>query len=283
MSVNLGKQKTIEKETVYSGKTLHSGENTEVRFKPADPDTGIVFHRLDRDPAVKIKAVPTSVVSTERCTVLGKKYRGKLIKAATVEHLLSALWGLGIDNIIIELKGSEVPIGDGSAAPFYDLLKKSGITGQKADKNIIEIKQSLWVRENQERFLAVFPYNGFKASFIFDYDHPQIGTQFMEFEKNIDSYVDKLARARTFGFKENIEQLHNNDIALGGSLNNVLLYDSESSVNGSRFDNEPVRHKLLDLIGDIALCGELQGHLLAVRSGHSLNVKLAQQIYKLYG
>ena len=271
-------EKTIKKEISFSGIGLHSGQKVKINFLPAEAKTGIVFRRLDLPGQPEIEVYPENVVATDRCTTLGRKFKGGKIVVKTVEHLMASIWYMGIDNLVIEIKGDEIPIMDGSARPFIETLKKVGVMNLNISKNIFQPQKTIKVKETEKNFLVLLPYDGYKISFILDYDNQVIGTQFYDYEAGSGSFFSEVAQARTFGFKKNIEKLHEQGLALGGSLENVLLLDEQSPVNEPRFTNEPVKHKVLDLIGDMALNGFIQGHIIAIRSGHSLNVQLAKKI-----
>ena len=271
------RQQTIKKEVHFSGQALHSGKNINLRLLPAAADRGIVFHRVDINSVPRIKARPENVITGKRCTTIGIKKNNKLYWVQTIEHLMAACWGLGIDNLLVEVDGSEIPIIDGSAFSFVKLLMQAGIKILKKNRKTIVIKNSFRINRGK-KCLLIFPYPGFKISFILDYDHPVIGTQFFEFEKGKNSFIEDLSRARTFGFMREVKELQKNNLAQGGSLENVLLIGRDSVINELRFADEPVRHKIIDVIGDMMLNGYLTGHLICIRSGHSLNIELANKI-----
>jgi UDP-3-O-[3-hydroxymyristoyl] N-acetylglucosamine deacetylase len=268
------KQRTIRSQIKATGVGLHSGIKVEMTLRPAAPNTGILFRRIDLDPPADIPVDPSRVTDTRLCSAL----EGDGAKVSTVEHLLSALAGLGIDNIIIDLSGPEVPIMDGSAAPFVFLLQSAGLEEQNAAKKYIRVKKHVEVREG-DKHVSLSPYNGFRLEFGIDFDHPV-------FEKSgkevvIDfaetSYVKEIARARTFGFSHEVEMLRNNGLALGGSLDNAIVMDEYRVLNadGLRYDDEFVKHKVLDAIGDLYVLGKpIIGSFHAYKSGHALNNQL---------
>ncbi|ACL70506.1 UDP-3-O-acyl-N-acetylglucosamine deacetylase [Halothermothrix orenii] len=272
-------QQTIEKPVKASGTALHTGKEVNVRFLPAGEDTGVVFKRVDLPDNPEIKAEPWQVVSTRRCTSIGLSKDSDSPKVHTIEHLMAALWALEIDNVIVEIDAPETPVMDGSALPYLKLLKKAGIRELSSPRKIWVIDEPVWVKRGH-MYMVILPYDGFKISYTLDYDHKVIGTQFFEFDKGENSFEEEIAPARTFGFEREVEALHRRGLALGGSLENAVLIGDEDTVNPLRFSNEFVRHKILDVIGDMALNGFVSGHIITVRSGHSLHVELAQEINK---
>jgi UDP-3-O-[3-hydroxymyristoyl] N-acetylglucosamine deacetylase len=269
-------QKTLVSEIDYSGIALHSGKDVNIKCLPAEADSGIVFRRIDLPDRPEIKADALKVVSTRRCTSIGLPDDDAL-KVHTIEHLMAAIWAMKIDNMIIEIDNAETPVGDGSALAFIELFRKAGISELKQPRKIRKIRKPLWAKKGK-MYLVILPYAGFKISYTLDYDHPVIGTQFFEFDQAEDSFIDEIAPARTFGFAREVEALHRKGLALGGSLGNAVLVDDEKTVNSLRFPDEFVRHKILDVTGDMALNGFIQGHIIAVRSGHFLHVELAKKI-----
>ncbi|MDI3547053.1 MAG: UDP-3-O-[3-hydroxymyristoyl] N-acetylglucosamine deacetylase [Halanaerobiales bacterium] len=269
-------QKTIANPIEYSGIALHTGKEVNIKCLPAEANRGIIFRRIDLPEKPEIKADSFKVVSTRRCTSIGLAGEDQP-RVHTVEHMMSAFWAMGVDNIIIEIDNAETPVGDGSALPFIKLLQKAGIKELGAPRQVWKIDQPLWVKKGK-MYLVILPYEGFKISYTLDYDHPVIGTQFYEFDQEENSFIDEIAPARTFGFEREVEALHRRGLALGGSLENAVLIGEEETVNPLRFPDEFVRHKILDVIGDMALNGFIRGHIIAVRSGHYLHVELAKKI-----
>jgi len=272
------KQRTLQNTIRATGVGLHSGEKVYLTLRPATPNTGIVFVRTDLDPVVHIPAHAESVTDTNLCTALSKDG----VKVATVEHLMSAFAGLGIDNAYVELSAPEVPIMDGSAGPFVFLIQSAGIAEQAAPKQFIRIKREITVHDDGKQ-ATFLPHNGFKVSFAIDFDHPvfeqQKQTASVDFSTT--SFVKEVSRARTFGFMRDLEFLRSQNLALGGSLDNAIVLDDYRIVNqdGLRYDDEFVKHKMLDAIGDLyqlghSLIGEFKGY----KSGHGLNNQLCREL-----
>ncbi len=272
------KQRTLKNTIRATGVGLHTGEKVYLTLKPAAPDTGIVFRRVDFDEPVEITACPENVGDTQLSTTLVKDN----VRISTVEHLLSALAGLGIDNAYIELSASEVPIMDGSAGPFVFLIQSAGIAEQDAPKQFIQIKQPVIVNDG-EKWAKFTPFNGFKVSFSIDFDHPAFRGRAQKAEVDFSStaFVKEVSRARTFGFMRDLEMLQKNQLALGGSPDNAIVMDEQRILNedGLRYDDEFVKHKVLDAIGDLYLLGHsLIGEFTGYKSGHHLNNKLLRAL-----
>ncbi|KTC72495.1 UDP-3-O-[3-hydroxymyristoyl] N-acetylglucosamine deacetylase [Legionella birminghamensis] len=272
------KQRTPKKVIQATGVGLHSGDKVLLTLRPAPINTGIVFRRIDLDPVVEIPAVYDYVGDTMLCTSL--LHKG--VKVATVEHLLSALAGLGIDNAYVDINAPEVPIMDGSAAPFVFLIQSAGIREQSAAKRFIRILKPIRVEDNG-KYVQFLPYNGYKVSFTIDFDHPVFNDkpQAATFDFSNTSYVKEVCRARTFGFLSDYEKLRENDLAKGGSLDNAIVVDEYRVLNedGLRFDSEFVTHKVLDAIGDLYLLGcGLIGAFEGYKSGHELNNRLLREL-----
>ncbi len=269
------RQRTLKNIIRATGVGLHSGEKVYLTLKPAPVGTGIVFCRVDLDPVVEIAAKAENVGETLLCTTL---MNADGVRVDTVEHLLSAMAGLGIDNAYVEVSEHEVPIMDGSAGPFVFLLQSAGIEEQDAPKEFIRIKREVTVEEGDKR--ATFkPFNGFKVSFGIDFDHPvfQGRTQEASVDFSSTSFVKEVSRARTFGFMRDIEYLRSKNLALGGSVDNAIVVDEFRILNedGLRYEDEFVKHKMLDAIGDLYLLGKsLIGEFQGYKSGHALNNKL---------
>lgn len=269
-------QQTLKKEIIVKGIALHSGKDAEIKVKPAAVNTGIVFCRSDREEKIKIPAEPDSVVDLIRNTTIGSK-EIKEVKISTIEHLMAAIWGSGLDNLEIEVSGPEIPVIDGSAYPYYEHFLKAGIKKQQAKRKLFRVEEAVYARD-KDSYITVLPYDGFKISYTLDYDHPVIGSSYFEFDSQEMDFAEKIAKARTFGFASEVEKLHEQGLALGGSLENAVLIAENKTVNPLRFENEFVRHKILDVIGDMFLNGRIMGHVIAVKSGHRLHVKLAEKI-----
>lgn len=272
------RQRTLQNTIRATGVGLHSGKKVYLTLRPAPVNTGIVFVRTDLEPAVEVPARASLVTDTTLCTALTRDN----VKVATVEHLMSAFAGLGIDNAYVDLSAPEVPIMDGSAGPFVFLIQSAGIAEQDAPKKFIRIKREVVVKEEgkEARFL---PHQGFKVSFAIEFDHPvfeeQKQTAMVDFSTT--SFVKEVSRARTFGFMRDLEYLRANNLALGGSLDNAIVVDEYRIVNegGLRYDDEFVKHKVLDAIGDLYLLGHsLIGEFRGVKSGHSLNNQLCRAL-----
>lgn len=268
------RQRTLKNVIRATGVGLHTGEKVYLTVKPAPIDSGITFRRVDLSPVVEIRATAENVGETTLSSTLIQNG----VKVGTVEHLLSAMAGLGIDNAVIELSAPEVPIMDGSAGPFVFLLQSAGIEEQQAPKRFIRIKQRVSV-EQDGKTATFLPFNGFKVSFTIEFDHPVFKnrTQFASIDFSSTSFVKEVARARTFGFMRDIEYLRSKNLALGGSVENAIVVDDTRILNedGLRYEDEFVKHKMLDAIGDLYLLGHsLVGEFQGFKSGHALNNQL---------
>jgi UDP-3-O-[3-hydroxymyristoyl] N-acetylglucosamine deacetylase len=272
------RQRTLRNVIRATGVGLHTGEKIYLTLRPAAPDTGIVFRRVDLNPPVEIKATPTNVGDTRLSTTL---IQGN-VRISTVEHLLSAMAGLGIDNAYVEVSAPEVPIMDGSAGPFVFLIQSAGVEEQSLPKRFIRIKRRVAVEEAGK--YAIFePYDGFKVEFSIDFDHPAFASraQSATVDFSTTSFVREVSRARTFGFLRDIEALRQQNLALGGSLDNAVVVDDYRVLNdeGLRYEDEFVRHKILDAIGDLYLLGHsLIGSFRGHKSGHALNNRLLRAL-----
>lgn len=272
------RQRTLKNEIKATGVGLHTGEKVYLTLKPAPEDSGIVFRRVDLDPVVEIPAKAENVGETTLSTSL---VSGET-KVSTVEHLLSAMAGLGIDNAIVELTAGEVPIMDGSAGPFVFLIQSAGIKEQSAPKKFIRIKKEVSVTDG-DKTASFKPFNGFKVSFSIDFDHPIFRDRSLQAEIDFSStsFVKEVSRARTFGFMHEIEYLRSKGLAKGGSMDNAIVVDEYRVLNedGLRYEDEFVKHKMLDAIGDLYLLGNsLIGEFCAHKSGHALNNKSLRQL-----
>jgi len=272
------KQRTLKKKISTTGVGLHTGTKVTLTIRPAAADTGIVFRRIDLATPVDIPAYALNVTDTRLSTLIERNGA----KVSTVEHLMSALAGLGIDNAFVDISGPEVPIMDGSAGPFVFLLQQAGIEEQKAAKRFIRIKSPVEARAGDK--LARFdPHNGFRIDFSIEFPHPVFGAEnrhvVVDFAEN--SYLKEISRARTFGFMQEVETMREMGLALGGSLDNAIVLDEFRVLNndGLRYDNELVKHKVLDAIGDLYLLGHpLIGAYTAYKSGHALNNQLLRAL-----
>lgn len=276
------KQRTIKQLVKTIGVGLHSGTKVELTLRPAAPNTGIVFRRVDLNPAVDIPSSATGVGDTRMASTLDKDGA----KVSTVEHLMSACAGLGIDNLYVDITAEEIPIMDGSASSFVFLLQQAGLHEQGVAKKFIRVKKPVEVREGngaQEKWARLDPYNGYKLKFFIEFNHPAVdGTgQTAEVDFAVESYVKEISRARTFGFMQDVETLRGMGLARGGSLENAIVMDEYRILNpdGLRYENEFVRHKILDAIGDLYLVGHpLLASYTAHKSGHGLNNQLLRAL-----
>ena len=276
------KQRTLKSATRASGVGLHSGVKVNMTLRPAAPDTGIVFRRIDLDPVVDLPASALEVGDTRMCSCLE---RGGA-KVGTIEHLMSALAGLGIDNAYVDLDAAEVPILDGSASPFVFLIQSAGIEEQPAAKKFIRVTRRIEVRESDksgEKWARFDPYDGYRLNFSIVFRHPAIDRTGQEasFDFAEQSYVREVSRARTFGFMQEVEWLREHGLAQGGGLDNAVVLDEFRVLNadGLRYGDEFVKHKVLDAIGDLYLLGHpLLASFTAHKSGHALNNLLAREL-----
>ena len=272
------RQRTLKNSIRATGVGLHSGQKVFMSLLPAGPDTGVIFRRVDLEKPVEIPAYALNVGATELASTLMKDGA----KVATVEHLMSAIAGLGIDNCVVELSAPEVPIMDGSSGPFVFLIQSAGIQEQDAPKRFIRIKQPLQVQDG-DKFARFEPFEGFRVSFSIDFRHPVFKTsrQTATIDFSTTSFVKEVSRARTFGFMRDVETMRSKNLALGGSLDNAVVLDEYRVLNneGLRYEDEFVRHKILDAIGDLYLMGHsLIGSYTAYKSGHQLNNKLLRAL-----
>ena len=272
------RQRTLRTIARTTGVGLHTGARVDLVLRPAPPDAGIVFRRTDLDPPVDIRATASQVGDTRLSSTLKEGDAG----ISTVEHLMSALAGLGIDNLHVDVAGPEIPIMDGSAGPFVYLIKGAGIVEQGAPKRYLRILAPVEVRDG-DKWARFEPHDGFRLDFTIDFPHPVFGTEnrhvVIDFAEH--SYTKEVARARTFGFMQDVEAMRAAGLGLGGSLQNAIVLDEVRVLNaeGLRFDNEFVRHKVLDAIGDLYLIGHpLIGQYTAYKSGHALNNALARAL-----
>ncbi len=271
------KQRTLKRGIEATGLGLHTGRKVTLTLRPAPANTGVIYRRTDLNPPVDFPADAKSVRDTMLCTCL---VNDDDVRISTVEHLNAALAGLGIDNIIIDVDAPEIPIMDGSASPFVYLLLDAGIEEQNVAKKFIRIKDTVRV-EDGDKWAEFVPYNGFRIDFTIDFNHPAIdaGAQRFRLDLSADSFISQISRARTFGFMRDIEHLQSKGLCLGGSFNCAIVLDDYRVLNedGLRYDDEFVKHKILDSIGDLYMCGHnIIGEFRAYKSGHALNNKLLQ-------
>ena len=261
---------------------LHSGQRVELTLRPAAPDSGIVFRRVDLADAPEIRVSPQAVTETRLASTLSAGGA----KVHTVEHLMSACAGLGVDNMYVDITAEEVPILDGSAASFVFLLQNAGIVMQNAARRFVRIKSAIEVCDGtgaQAKWARLLPYNGYKLGFEIDFNHPAVDStgQRVEFDLGAGNYAKDIARARTFGFTKDVEMMRANGLAMGGGLDNAIVMDDYKVLNagGLRYDDEFVKHKILDAMGDLYLLGHpLLAHYEARRSGHALNNALLRAL-----
>jgi len=276
------RQRTLKSLVKATGVGLHSGVKVSLALRPAQANTGVVFRRVDLTPPVDLKADPFGVGDTRLASCLEKDG----VKVATVEHLMSACSGLGIDNLYVDITAEEVPILDGSAASFVFLLQSAGIELQNAPRRFIRVTKPIEVREGQgaaEKWARLDPYHGYRLSFEIDFRHPAVDStgQRVEFDMSMHNYSRDIARARTFGFTKDVEMMRANGLALGGGLDNAIVMDDYKVLNagGLRYDDEFVKHKILDAMGDLYVLGRpLLASYSAFRSGHALNNKLLREL-----
>ena len=266
-------QNTIAKAVTYTGIGLHSGLEVCITLKPAPVDTGIVFIRVDLEGKPQIAATSDNVTSTIRATTIGNEE----VKVFTIEHLLSALHALCIDNCFIEINAEEPPVADGSSLIFFELIQSVGVSAQTKSREEIIIDKVYRI-DDGERFIMILPYDGFRVSFTSLNPHKLIGIQYGDYDMEQETYYKEIAPARTIAYEAEIDALKKMGLGLGGTFENVIVYNDEGWLNKLRFEDELVRHKILDVVGDLRLAGIVRGHVIAVKSGHELNAQLAKKI-----
>ena len=280
------RQRTIKTLTRAVGVGVHSGHKVELTLRPAPPDTGVVFRRVDLPQPVDIPVSAHVVSDTRMASTISPGGDPKAPKVQTIEHLMSACAGLGLDNLYVDITAEEVPILDGSAASFVFLLQSAGIAVQEAPKRFIRVKKTVEVREGEGatlKWARLEPFHGYKLSFEIDFNHPAVdatGRRF-EFDFSTGVYKRDIARARTFGFTKDVEMMRARGLGLGGNMDNVIVIDDYRVLNsdGLRYDDEFVKHKILDAIGDLHIAGKpLLASYVAYKSGHALNNKLLRQL-----
>jgi len=267
------KQVTLAAEAGYSGAGLHSGKDVVMLLKPGAPDTGIVFIRTDLPGKPEIHARAELVTSTLKATTLSENGA----QVFTVEHLLAALYAMGIDNCRIEMDSPEPPVTDGSGLVFAKLVQDAGRREQDAESKEYAVDRVFSVYDG-DKFIALLPYDGRRVSFTSVNAHPLLGIQYFDLLLDEETFLKEIAPARTIGFMREVEQMRKMGLGLGGNLENALVYDDTKCLSVPRFPDELVRHKILDAIGDLSLIGPWKGHLIAVKTGHSYNSQLAKQI-----
>jgi len=269
-------QNTVKNKVTFCGIGIHSGKDVEVTLRPAEEGTGILFHRTDLEPSVSIEAVAANVVNTRLSTTIGKN--GVII--ATIEHLMAALRICGIDNVYVDINGPEVPIMDGSAAPFVKWIEEAGIKTLTKPRKYLVVKRPVTITDGDKK-VTIIPSRFFRISFDMRFNHPVVNNQFRSVKLDKNSFNKEIAAARTFGFLAEFETLKANGFAQGASLENAVAIGNEGILNeeGLRFTDEFVRHKILDAIGDFSLVGyHIMGHVKAFKSGHDLNHRLVKEL-----
>ena len=267
------KQVTLASVVSYSGAGLHSGKEVTMRLMPGSPDSGIVFTRTDLPGRPEIHARAELVTSTLKATTLSENGA----QVFTVEHLLGALSAMGVDNCRIEMDAPEPPVTDGSGLVFAKMVQQAGRTEQEAEKKIRVINRPFSVYDG-DKYILMLPYDGTRVSFTSVNPHPLLGTQYFDLLLDEETFLKEIAPARTIGFMREVEQMRKLGLGLGGNLENALVYDDEKCLSIPRFPDELVRHKILDVLGDLSLIGAWKGHIIAVKSGHAYNSQLAKQI-----
>ncbi len=268
-------QSTLASPVSYQGIGLHSGREVNLTLRPAPENTGIVFIRTDVADRPEIRATADHVTSTLRATTLEENG----VKVFTVEHLMSAIHAFRIDNCYVEMDGEEPPVADGSAAQFFDLLKQASSREQEAERREFIVDRVYRVDDSEHgRFIMAVPWDGFRVSFTSVNPHPLIGVQYQDFMITADLFEREIAPARTIAYEKEVQALRDMGLGLGGTMENVIVYNNEGWLNPLNFRDELVRHKILDVIGDLRLAGMVRGHIIAAASGHALNTALAKQM-----
>ena len=267
------RERTLASRVVYDGIGLHSGRPVHMELVPAATGTGIQFARADLPEALPVAATAANVTATLRATTIG----AGALKFFTIEHLMSALHVHGIDNCLVLLDAEEPPVVDGSARAFFRLIAEAGTVEQDAERRTTVIDRIYRV-DDGSHFIMALPYDGLRVSFTSLNEHPLIGVQYYDIEVTPAAYEREIAPARTIAYEKEVKALQANGLGLGGSLETVIVYNDEGWMNPLNFPNELVRHKILDVLGDIRLAGIVRGHIVAVASGHALNTALAKQI-----
>jgi UDP-3-O-[3-hydroxymyristoyl] N-acetylglucosamine deacetylase len=272
----VGRQKSIRRVTSCSGIGLHTGVEVTMTLRPLAPNTGIVFRRLDLPRDFLVEATPENILDVHYATTLGKGG----VEVKTVEHLLAALAGLGIDNLLVELTGPEVPAMDGSAAPFVELILEAGIRRYYVPKTYLRVTRPIMI-DMGNRSIQVLPSDRFRVHYSMQFDHPRFPEQHIQLEISRRTFMKDIAASRTYGFLRDLEYLRSRGLARGGSLENAVVIGEDGALNDLRFEDELVRHKVLDLIGDLYLLGRpLRGTVIAKGAGHFLHTALVREIQR---
>jgi len=273
----LQRQRTLRNKVSCQGIGLHSGKEVRLELKPAEVDSGIVFLRADLPARPKIHANAANVTATLRATTLEENGA----KVFTIEHLMSALNAARIDNCEIEISAEEPPVLNGNSIDFFNMIQAAGVVEQDKERKIIRLEKIYRVDgEEGKRFVMALPYDGFRVSFVSINPHPLIGIQYADFEITEDVYAAEIAPARTIAYEKEIDALRKMGLGLGGTLENVIVYNDAGWLNDLKYPDELVRHKILDVIGDLRLAGIFNCHIVAAASGHALNTRLAKEIYQ---
>ncbi|MBQ8697583.1 MAG: UDP-3-O-[Schwartzia sp.] len=270
-------QTTLASEISYSGVGLHSGVEVHMKIKPAPAGNGVVFERTDLADRPRVRASASNVAATVRATTIEEDGA----RFFTIEHLMSAIAASGLDNCVVELDSEEPPVADGASLVFLDLIAKAGLTPLDEERSVIAVDRVLRV-DDGDRFVMIVPYDGLRVSFTSLNPHPLAGTQYSDIVVDAEAYRKEIAPARTIAYEGEVEALRKAGLGLGGTLETVIVYNDERWLNTLRFPNELVRHKILDVIGDLRLAGVVRGHVIAVKSAHALNTALAKKIYEAY-
>lgn len=268
-------QRTVAAPVSVEGIGLHSGRPVRLTIRPAGAGEGIRWRRIDLPGHPEVAARPEHVTRTDRCTVLAAEG----CEVQTVEHVMAALYGCGVDNCVVELDGPEAPIADGSAAPFVEAIRRAGLAELAAERRVLRLSAPVWIDEGTSSLVAL-PAESLRVSCLFvnDRRHPALHDQFGSWEITAEVFDAEIAPARTFGFLADVEALRARGLALGGSLSSAVVFGEREVLTPLRFHDEPVRHKVLDLVGDLALAGRVEAHILAIRPSHRLNNRLARAV-----
>ena len=276
--MDLALQTTLASSVHYTGVGLHSGKEVSMELQPAEADTGIVFVRGDLPGQPQVEAKAENVTSTLRATTI----EDNGIKMFTIEHLMSAFHGAGVDNARVIIDAEEPPVADGSSKAFLELIQQAGIKELAKERREIVIDK-LYRVDDGDKFVLALPYDGFRVSFTSINPHPLIGIQYGDYEISTDIYSKEIAPARTIAYEKEVEALHKMGLGLGGTLENVIVYNDEGWLNPLIYPDELVRHKILDIVGDLRLAGMVRGHFVAVKSGHALNTTMSKLLKQELG
>ena len=270
-------QRTIQKIAACEGIGLHTGQPVRMSLRPAPANSGVVFKRIDLRDAPTIEAQPANIIDVHHATSIGKNG----VKVRTIEHLMAAFAGMGLDNVLVELDGEEVPVMDGSAAPFVELIRRADLRRQMAPRTYLKVKERLVV-EDERRSIQIVPSERLQVIYTMRFDHPLLGEQSVAFDLSRETFVREIASCRTYGFVKDVEELRGRNLALGGSFDNAVVIGEAGVLNGDlRFRDELVRHKVLDLLGDLYLLGRpVVGTVIAHNAGHLLHTRLVQEIQR---